>query len=112
LLVVAAAQYGTLLKLPHSLLVCVGQTAALTAILVAHGRDPARATIGMSMLFMFQVFALLTANVAARESEGRIALAKVNAELSRHRRLRSRAARPSASASRDLHDVLGHRLTA
>ncbi|MBL8113001.1 MAG: hypothetical protein JNK60_08965, partial [Acidobacteria bacterium] len=113
LLVVAAAQYGTLLKLPHSLLVCVGQTAALTAILVAHGRDPARATIGMSMLFMFQVFALLTANVAARESEGRIALAEANAELVEAQGRLALASREAERLriARDLHDVLGHRLT-
>ena len=62
----------------------------------------------------FQLFALLMTDVALRENRSRRELARVNAELEATQRLleESSRARERLRISRELHDLLGHHLTA
>ena len=62
----------------------------------------------------FQLFALLMTDVALREARSRRELARVNAELEATQRLleESSRARERLRISRELHDLLGHHLTA
>lgn len=62
----------------------------------------------------FQLFALLMTDVALRESRSRRELARVNAELEATQKLleASSRARERLRIARELHDLLGHHLTA
>jgi signal transduction histidine kinase len=62
----------------------------------------------------FQVFALVTASLTARERRAREALARANTELLATRALLVESSRVAERLriSRDLHDTLGHHLTA
>ena len=62
----------------------------------------------------FEVFALYISHVARSERQGREELARVNAELLATRRLLADGSRAAERVriSRELHDVLGHHLTA
>jgi len=62
----------------------------------------------------FEIFALYISHVARSERQGREELARVNAELIATRRLLADGSRAAERAriSRELHDVLGHHLTA
>jgi signal transduction histidine kinase len=91
----------------------VAQTALYTVpILGEHGTADA-ATLGGAFLG-FQLFALYASHTADRERRGREALARVNAELLATRRMLEESSRNAERLriARDLHDVLGHHLTA
>jgi signal transduction histidine kinase len=62
----------------------------------------------------FQAFAMVTAFVARSEADSRRDLARTNAELEATRELLTESTRLAERAriSRDLHDILGHNLTA
>ncbi|ADV66892.1 sensor histidine kinase [Deinococcus maricopensis] len=113
LLLVTAAQVGLLLRLGHSLLWVLAQTAGLAAVLL--GNWPALdAWAYTSGMLCFQGFAVASARVAAREVQARHQLAAVVREL---RATRQRLADASRNAerlhiARELHDLLGHHLTA
>jgi signal transduction histidine kinase len=89
------------------------QTVALGAIALRTGR-PMLALAFAGAFGGFQVFALATAALATRERRAREDLARVNAELvsTRERLAEGSRIAERLRISRDLHDTLGHHLTA
>ena len=88
------------------------QTLVLTAIFFPS--FPAEAlTIGVA-IGGFQIFAAASSMLAINEGRARTNLARVNAELTATRELLAESSRTSERLriSRDLHDTLGHHLTA
>ena len=89
------------------------QTAMLAAIFGAI--DGAYTALAGGVAFLgFQIFALATAGLAVRERASREDLARANAELLATRSLLAENSRVAERLriSRDLHDTLGHHLTA
>ena len=114
LLVIVASGLGEMLRLPWAAAWIVGQSAVFTAAVVVDFQSLGDAlTVGASFL-AFQLFALYTSHTAHRERKGRAALARANAELVATRRLLEESSRSAERLriARDLHDVVGHHLTA
>lgn len=113
LLVFAAWQAGIVWPLRRALLWAAAQTLALALVMVPHSPHllwlvTALVTGGL------QLFAALAAQMLRAEADANLALARSNEELQTVQRL---LARTSGSAerlqlARELHDGLGHRLTA
>lgn len=112
-LVVVAAGIGEALPLRRAAAWVVGQSALFTLPMLREHAAGDAVTLGGSFL-AFQLFALYAAHTADRERRGRQALAEVNAELLATRRLLEETSRGAERLriARDLHDVLGHHLTA
>ena len=112
-LVIVAGGLGEVLALGGAAAWIVAQSALFTLPMVrAHGA--AEALVIGAAFVGFQLFALYAANAAERARRGRAALARVNAELVATRRLLVESSRNAERLriARDLHDVLGHHLTA
>ncbi len=92
---------------------CVAQTACFAALFAT---SPFRArAIGLVLAYgASQTFVFAIAIIARREKAARLELARTNAELQAARELLAESSRLSERTriSRDLHDVLGHHLTA
>lgn len=88
------------------------QSAILATIL--YTRSSGLMLFGASTSFAFQLFAFITSLVTRSESHARSELARSNAELHATRELLAESSRLSERAriSGELHDVLGHNLTA
>ena len=113
LLAVVAAQLGVYFRLPAGLLWLVAQTAALFWLRVQHsGADASWAWVCFSV--PFEALALFTSYFAASEFQARRDLTRVNAELHATRELlaESRRIAERTRISREIHDLLGHHLTA
>jgi signal transduction histidine kinase len=113
LLVVVASQTPSYFRTAGAAAWTAAQT-ALLAIVIGRFYGPV-ATLAVSGAFGgFQLFALATALLADRERAARAELARTNAELQATRALVVEAGRASERLriSRDLHDTLGHHLTA
>lgn len=110
LLVIVAAQLGHL-RTSQAMAWIVVQTLVLYSI-VAGG--PRHATWGALGYFAFQLFGFLTARVVHDEREAKQALAEANAELRVATGLLdiSSRAEERLRIARDLHDLIGHHLTA
>jgi signal transduction histidine kinase len=111
--VAVAAQLASHTPLPMAMLVALAQSAALGLIL-GLSRPLEIAVDVPAAWFAFQAFAILLTHVARSEAEGRAALLERNVQLLATRHLlaeRTRAAERLRMA-RDLHDGLGHHLTA
>jgi signal transduction histidine kinase len=110
LLVIVAGQLG---KYPFriALVVCVAQ-AVILALIIRTGDGPAF-TIA-SAYFAFFLFAAYTTYIAHSEAEARQQLAETNAELKMTSSLLDISSRTSERLriARDLHDLVGHHLTA
>jgi signal transduction histidine kinase len=115
LLVVVAAQLPYFMSPRQTWAWIALQTVALTGVISAPGvisglelTTFALATIG------FQVFAAASSILLISEGRARTNLARVNAELTATRELLAESSRTSERLriSRDLHDTLGHHLTA
>jgi signal transduction histidine kinase len=89
------------------------QTAALLAVLLSL-TGPMSAVTGAGALAGFQIFALAAASLTVRERRAREALSRANTELHATRALLVESSRIAERLriSRDLHDTLGHHLTA
>jgi len=89
------------------------QTVVLVAVLLPGGSLLSAAVNGL-IFGTFQLFALGAAHLAVSESRAREDLARVNAELTALQALLAESARigERLRISRDLHDSLGHALTA
>jgi signal transduction histidine kinase len=113
LLVLVALQLGGLLPRRPALAWILVQSAALVAIQWLHW-DWHWAIVLAGAYVPFQLIAAATARLLAKETEARERLAAANAELEATRELLAQSARIAERAriGRDLHDLLGHHLTA
>lgn len=110
LLVMVAAQLGH-----HPVPMAMAWIFAQTAGLYFLGGQPARKMIwGTAGYFAFQFFGFLTARIAHDEREAKQALAEANAELRVATGLLDLSSRAEERLriARDLHDLIGHHLTA
>lgn len=109
LLVIVAAQVGSL-----SLAAAVGWVVAQSAALAAIVWRSEGAFIYTASYFAFSLFALFTGRIAHFESLARSELARTNAELTVATELLQMSSRTEERLriARDLHDLLGHHLTA
>ena len=112
-LVVVAWQVALLLPFRFALAWIILQTGLLAAILFS-GLNSGMALFAMNTSLAFQLFAFITASVAKSESNARSELARTNAELRATRELLAESSRLSERSriSDELHDVIGHNLTA
>lgn len=115
LLVVAVTQIAELLPLRLTLAWLALQTAAVGCVLLyATGMSFRYALVNSLAFAGFQIFALYHTLTTHRERRGREELARVNAELLATRKLLEDSSRAAERVriSRDLHDGMGHHLTA
>jgi signal transduction histidine kinase len=113
LLVTVAAQLGWVLPLGRALLWVTVQAAAMCAILPFSVDTPV-ALLLVTTHLGFQVLALLSCFLTAREAAARADLTRANRELGATRELLANTSRLAEREriSRELHDTLGHHLTA
>ncbi len=113
LLVIAAAQLPAYLRLTRAVLWVVAQT-ALFAILLLVERSIAYSILGSVGHLGLQLFTLFAISTAIREGTARVELARLYAELRATQGLLVDGARTAERLriSRELHDALGHHLTA
>ena len=113
LLVIVAAQLGWILPL-RSALIWIGIQAMVMCVLLGLSTSGRITLTLMSMFLGFQVLALFSCFVTAREAATSAELARANRELEASRGLLANATRLAEREriSRDLHDTLGHHLTA
>jgi signal transduction histidine kinase len=116
LLVVVAGQTPWLFGTVGIAIWIAAQTTLLTVFLKNfHGAVPALSVLAVSAAFGgFQTFAAATSLLARRDRAAREELAHTNAELqaTRARVVESSRAEERLRISRDLHDTMGHHLTA
>ncbi len=113
LLVIVAAQLGWLLPIGQALAWLAGQAFLMCAILAISW--PSHVTLSLMSTYLgFQVLALFSCFLTAREASARAGLARANRELHATRELLANASRLAEREriSRELHDTLGHHLTA
>jgi signal transduction histidine kinase len=113
LLVIVAAQLGWLLPLGQALAWVVGQAFIMCAIIGLS--RPSLVSLSLVSTYLgFQVLGLFSCFLTAREASARGELAKANRELHATRQLLADASRSAEREriSRELHDSLGHHLTA
>jgi signal transduction histidine kinase len=113
LLVVVAAQLGWFLPLRQAMLWVAVQAVLMFAIVAI--REPLRATLTFMAAYVgFQVLALFSCFLAASEASARAELARANSELRATGELLANTSRLAEREriSRELHDTLGHHLTA
>ncbi len=113
LLVLVAAQLGWFMSLRRALLWVVLQAVLMGAILTVGW--PLRTTLSLMATYVgFQVLALFSCFLAASEASARGELARANSELRATGELLANTSRLAEREriSRDLHDTLGHHLTA
>jgi signal transduction histidine kinase len=113
LLVLVAAQLGWVFPLSRALAWMLVQAAIMCAILAF--TMPTQVTLRLMSAFLgFQVLALFSCFLTAREASARADLARTNRELHATRELLANTSRLAKREriSRDLHDTLGHHLTA
>jgi signal transduction histidine kinase len=113
LLVIVAAQLGWVLPLWPALVWVFVQAAVMCAILAFSWPTPLSFMLVTTYLG-FQVLALFSCFLTAREAGARTELARANRELRATRELLANASRLAEREriSRDLHDTVGHHLTA
>ena len=113
LLVVVALELGAWLPRRAAAAWILLQSAGLLAVVWLHWGWHWGVVLAGAYL-PFQLIAYATARLLAEETAGRMRLAAVNAELEATRELLAQSARIAERAriARDLHDLLGHHLTA
>jgi signal transduction histidine kinase len=113
LLVLVAAVVVNILSLRASLVLMALQTLAYMAGM-AGNMGLLNATASTLAFASFEIFALYTSHIARSERRAREELARTNAELLATRKLLSDGSRTAERVriSRELHDVMGHHLTA
>ena len=114
LLTVVAGQLPMILGGRLPLLWVSGQTLALGTLMLWTGSSLAQAGLTTFAYAAFQAFALGAAHLARSEAEARRKLADVNAQLVAAQSLLKETAglEERLRISRDLHDAVGHHLTA
>ena len=113
LLVIVALQLGWLLPLPKALAWALAQSVLMGWIIAA--REHPRAALSLLTAYLgFEALALFSAHFAASEFRARTDLSRANAELRAAQQLLVDSSRMAERQriSRELHDVMGHHLTA
>src|SRR5712692_4833486 len=111
LLVLVSAQLGWFMSLRHALLWVATQAVLMGIVLTFGGRS----TLSLMSTYVgFQVLALFSCFLAASEASARAGLARANNELRATGELLANTSRLTEREriSRELHDTLGHHLTA
>ena len=113
LLLLIAAQLGILLPVRWALVWVGAQTLALLSVFLSYWSVSDAWSYATGYL-CFQLFAVTTGQTAVREIRARQQLAAVVAELRATRALLGQASRQAErlQISRELHDLMGHHLTA
>ena len=113
-LVLVAAQVGLFFPLPVGALWVLAQTCLQSGLAILHW--PTDMAVGLTVAFTlpYSLLALLIAHFAARQTRARNELARANAELRAAQALLAGSSRMAERAriSAELHDLLGHHLTA
>jgi len=115
LFVIVASQYAWLGSLRVALGLIALQTLVATVLqTVSIGWSPVEAVFQAGIYLGFQTFALFSSHTALKEAAARERLAQVNAELRATQELLSESSRISERLriARELHDLIGHHLTA
>lgn len=114
LLVVVAAQLGLFVAVPLGLAWVGVQTAALGWLGIAHWGLPGSLLWAFALGLTLQVMALFISYFAASQARARHELARTNADLraAREQLAAAREAAARAHIARELHDLLGHHLSA
>lgn len=114
LLVTTASHAAHVWSLRAGMAWVLGQSVVLAAVMYVAFGSVTDAAIQTLAYIGFQVFALVTTHTAIREASSRRELARLNAELEATQRLlgESSRAQERMRISRELHDLLGHHLTA
>ena len=115
LFVILASQYAWLGSLRLAVGLVMLQSAAATLIFALSGNwSTVDLIFNVGIYLGFQVFALFTSYTALSEAKARTELAGVNAELRATQALLSESSRTAERVriARDLHDLMGHHLTA
>ncbi|SIQ26569.1 sensor histidine kinase [Solilutibacter tolerans] len=99
---------------PMRWVVVVALTLNLAMYLILRAKDHDQALMMVLIYVGFQMFAGITVQASRRAEEARDRLARVNADLLATRSLLADASRDAERmrVARELHDVLGHKLTA
>lgn len=113
LLIITASYVPHLLPNKQAMLWVLGQTAVLTVLFVLTG-DLVEAFVQASLYLGFEIFALFSTQAALSEAVAKTRLVQVNAELRATQELLAESSRMSERVriARELHDVVGHHLTA
>jgi signal transduction histidine kinase len=114
LLCVVAGEAPLLVGERAGLAFVAGQVAAMIAVAVLVGHGSRHDVLGTISYAGFQLFALGASRLAAREAAGRAELSRVHAQLLATQELVADGARSAERLriARELHDALGHHLTA
>ena len=114
LFIITAVQAAHIFSLRAGFAWVLGQTLFIALVLGGTFTDLVVAGVQTLAFFGFQLFALVTAHSALRESEARAALGRANAELRATQQLLADSSRAAERTriSRELHDLIGHHLTA
>ncbi len=113
-LVIVAAQLRSIVALRPALVWVALQTAAYGVCLALPGRDLAQVVTIAGAFGGFQLFALYTFHIAEGERQAREELARTHEALLATRQLLAESTRAAERLriARELHDALGHHLTA
>lgn len=114
LLVVVAAQLGLFVAVPLGLVWVGAQSAALVWLGIVHWGLAGSLLWALGLGLSLQVMALFISYFAASQARARHELARTNAELrtTREQLAAAREAAARARIARELHDLLGHHLSA
>lgn len=112
--VVASALAGSLLPARAAYALVGAQSAALCGAFLAGGAAPPRAALLAFLFASLQLFVVYTATVALAEAEARRSLEEAHRRLAAAQEALAAASRDGERLriARELHDVLGHHLTA
>ena len=113
LLIVTASYAPHLLSSWNAALWVLAQTAVMTTLFLFTG-DAVNALVQAALYLGFQLFALFTTHATLREAAAKERLARLNAELHATQELLRESSRMAERVrlARELHDVVGHHLTA
>ena len=114
LLVVTAATAAYILSVRGTMAVVIAQTLLIAVVTFRTEIDPLNAVISVVVFASFQAFAVLVILSQQREAAARARLADAHAELRAATSLLEASSRTGERLriARDLHDVVGHHLTA